>query len=96
LLIDVWPKVMTAMEKETSTLAQHLGHHHDLALVAEVVHQTEGALADAAERHRIDRLIATQQTRTVALARPIAERIYAVRPRRMARAIGTLWDVWRG
>ncbi len=95
LLINVWPKVMTTMAKETSTLAQYLGHHHDLALVAEVVHQTEGTLGDAAERHRIGRLIAAQQKRTVALARPIAERLYAVRPRRMARAIGTLWDVWR-
>ncbi len=95
LLINVWPKVMTTIEKETSTLAQHLGHHHDLALVAEVVHQAEGTLRDAAERHRIGSLIAAQQTRTVALARPIAERVYAVRPRRMARAIGTLWDVWR-
>jgi CHAD domain-containing protein len=95
LLINVWPRVMTAMEKETSSLAQHLGHHHDLALVAEVVHQTEGTLGNAAERHRIGRLIAAQQKRTVALARPIAERVYAVRPRRMARAIGTLWDLWR-
>lgn len=96
LLINVWPKVMTSMEKETSTLAQHLGHHHDLALVAEIVRQTEGPLGDAAERHRIGRLIAAQQKRTIALARPIAERVYAVRSRRMARAIGTLWDVWHG
>jgi CHAD domain-containing protein len=95
LLIDVWPKVMIALENETSTLARHLGHHHDLALVAEVVHQTEGALGGAPEMHRIDRMIVTQQKRTAALARPIAERIYTVRPRRMARAIGTLWDVWR-
>lgn len=95
LLINVWPKVMAALEKEASTLAQQLGHHHDLALVAEVVHQSEGALGDAAERHRIGRLIAAQQKRTIALARPIAERIYAVRPRRTARTIGTWWDVWR-
>jgi CHAD domain-containing protein len=95
LLINVWPKMMTALEKETSTLAQHLGHHHDLALVADVLDQTEGTLGDAAERHRIGRLIAAQQKRAIALARPIAERIYSVRPRRMARAIATLWDVWR-
>jgi CHAD domain-containing protein len=94
LLINVWPKVMTALEKETSTLAQHLGHHHDLALAAEVVHQTEGTLGES-ERHRVVRVIAAQQKRSVAIARPIAERVYAVRPRRMARAIGTLWDVWR-
>jgi CHAD domain-containing protein len=95
LLVNVWPNVMTALEKEIATLARHLGHHHDLALVAEVVHQTEGTLGDAAETHRIGRLIAVQQKLTVAPARSIAERVYAVRPRRMARAIGTLWDVWR-
>ena len=94
LLMNVWPKVMNVLEKETSTLAQHLGHHHDLALVAEAVDQMEETLGDT-ERHRIGRLIAGQQKRTIALARPIAERIYAVRPRRLARAIGTLWDVWR-
>jgi CHAD domain-containing protein len=95
LLINVWPNVMTALEKEIATLARHLGHHHDLALVAEVVHQAEGTLGDTAERHRIGRLIAAQQKRTIALVRPIAERVYAVRSRRMARAIGTLWDVWQ-
>jgi CHAD domain-containing protein len=95
LLINIWPKVMAALEKEISTLAQRLGHHHDLALLAEVVKQPEGPIGDAGERHRIGSLIAAQQKRTLALARPIAERVYAVRSRRMARAIGTLWDVWR-
>jgi CHAD domain-containing protein len=95
LLINVWPNVMTALEREIATLARHLGHHHDLALVADVVLQTEGTLGDAAERHRIGRLIAAQQKRTIALARPIAKRVYAVRSRRVARAIGTLWDVWQ-
>ena len=92
LLINVWPNVMTALEKEIATLARHLGHHHDLALVAEIVRQTEGP-RDAAEKRRIGRLIEAQQERNIALARPIAEHVYAVRSRRMARAIGTLWDV---
>jgi len=95
LLINAWPNVMTALEKEISTLARHLGHHHDLALVVEMVGQTEGPLDDDAERRRISRLIAAQQKRTIALAHPIAERVYAIRSRRMARAISTLWDVWQ-
>jgi CHAD domain-containing protein len=95
LLINVWPNVMTALEKEISTLARHLGHHHDLALVAEMVGQTEGPLDDDAERRRIGRLIAAQQKRTIALAHPIAERVYAIRSWHMARTLGTLWDAWQ-
>jgi CHAD domain-containing protein len=94
LLINVWPKVMSAMEKEITTLAHHLGHHHDLALVAEVVRQTEEALGGPAEMHRAGRVIANQQKLAAKFARPIAERIYAVRPREIVREIAAWWDTW--
>jgi CHAD domain. len=95
LLVNVWPKVMTAREKEIATLAQHLGRHHDLSVVEKFVCEAEATLGGADEVHRVNRILAAQRKRTATSARPIAERVYAIRPRDLAREAGALWDTWR-
>jgi CHAD domain-containing protein len=75
----VWPKLMKVHEGALHELSDLLGLHHDLTVV-------HGLAGD--ERSEV---IIARQKEIAAKARPIAEKVYAARPRDRARELMALW-----
>lgn len=82
LFARVWPKLMNVHEAALHELSDLLGTHHDLTVVGEI----EAGMAKS---------IAARQEAIAGKARPLAELIYASRPRDRARETMALWRVWR-
>jgi CHAD domain-containing protein len=75
----VWPKLMKVHEAALHELSDLLGLHHDLTVV-------RGLAGD--DRSEV---ISARQQAITAKARPIAEKVYAARPRDRARELMALW-----
>ncbi len=80
LFRNVSPRLMKVLESELHHLSELLGHHHDLSVVRSVVE-------DAAP------FIEKQQTLETK-AWPLADRVYAGKPRGRAREMMDLWRSW--
>jgi CHAD domain-containing protein len=83
LFLPVWPELMTVRHHALRRLSHLLGEHHDLGVVA--------ALAPG--QPDVARFLATRQRAIVRRARPLAEKLYAVRPRDAAREVLALWRI---
>lgn len=91
LLRLAWPEMLMAREAAARELASLLGEDQDLSILKLYLQrEREGALAG----RRIDslmRLIARRQRDLRRLSLPMAERLYADRPRALAHALGACW-----
>lgn len=92
LLRPVWPAGMKGAIGAADELADLLGDHHDLALLI------EDASARASGGPADDTLIGLARRRQRELlerALPLAERLYAEKPKRFADRVAAYWDAWR-
>lgn len=91
LLAPVWPVLMEPYAALLDDLGEVLGEQHDLVALAPVVAasglepEVRGALED---------LIAEERRRLEARALVIGARVYAERPKSMARRMGAWWGAW--
>lgn len=92
LFAPVWPELLAVREQALADLSHLLGTHHDLSLVRSVILAAE---LDVSEGRRIDKILASVQRKIVRKAHPIAERLYAARPRDASREVMRLWRLWR-
>jgi CHAD domain-containing protein len=74
LLEETWPGMMKAQAKEAKTLSKLLGEDHDLAVLADHVHDDQ-----------LHAMIDTRRAELLAHARDLGRRIYAERPKAFAR-----------
>ena len=93
ILAEAWPGPLEATIEEVHRLAELLGDHHDLSVLA----------ADLAERDAvvdvgggIERLIAERQAELLEQALAIGARVFAEKPGAFRRRIRAYWRAWRG
>lgn len=92
LLADAWPGPLGATVDELDALAELLGDHHDLSLLAADLEARGPIFAD---REAVARSIAARQAELLAEARAIGLRAYAEKPGAFRRRIRAYWRAWR-
>jgi CYTH domain-containing protein/CHAD domain-containing protein len=91
LVRRAWPEVLGAAADQAHRLADLLGDHHDLAVLAE----------DLAQRHELDRreelaaLIERRQEDLLADAFELGSRLFAEKPQAFVARVEGYWLAWR-
>jgi len=91
LLRGVWPEAMELAAAQSHELAELLGDHHDLAVLAEDLRRREFARADTAV---LERAISRRQEELLERARDRGRRIYVEKPKAFHRRIRGYWKLW--
>ncbi len=93
LLHDAWPGLLEPTAEQAHSLADLLGDHHDLAVLAEDL----GERAEpAASREDFEALIEARQAELLDAALELGERLYAEKPKHFLRRLHAYWRAWRG
>ncbi|HRW03734.1 MAG TPA: CHAD domain-containing protein [Caldilineaceae bacterium] len=100
ILKPLWPNLLDEWADEIHALANVLGDSHDLAVLQQTLHteqwrQRKQKKAELARE--IDLLCALAEQRRQAyhsLARPMGQRNYAEKPKRLVKRIGAYWAAW--
>lgn len=91
----VWPEVLGPLASAADRLAETLGDEHDFALLGSAVEADPGLVPDEAERRLLLTLVAEEQDRLRAAARPLGERVYAERPGAFVHRLASYWAASR-
>ncbi|HEV7562505.1 MAG TPA: CHAD domain-containing protein [Solirubrobacterales bacterium] len=92
LLHDAWPGPLEATAEAAHELADLLGDHHDLAVLAEDLGTRAGLVASRAD---FEKLIAARQGELLGAALGLGERLYAEKPKHFLRRLRGYWRPWR-
>ena len=95
LLVQAWPHVMTARVTSAHEISEQLGTHRDLALLAAFTRRHLTGRQGKPAADRIVELCRCRQHALQASALPGACRLYAERPRQLARNIERWWRAAR-
>jgi CHAD domain-containing protein len=95
LVRDAWKPVLGGLADEAHELADLLGDHHDLHVLATDAAAREGAKADGAQLVTLLELIERRQDELLELAIPIGERLYAEKPKIFMKRTRNYWRAWR-
>jgi CYTH domain-containing protein/CHAD domain-containing protein len=91
ILRDAWPELLGATVDQAHELTEHLGDHHDLALLAEDLRSREGL----GDRDAFEAAIEGRQQELLEAALGIGRRLYAEKPQAFRRRIERYWLAWR-
>lgn len=91
LLAPVWPVLMEPYAALVDDLGEVLGEQHDLVAFAPVV---AGSVLAPETRAGLEELVVWERRRLEARALVIGARVYAERPKAMARRMGAWWAAW--
>jgi CHAD domain-containing protein len=91
ILSDAWPELLGASAGQAHALADLLGDHHDLAVLATDL----GARPDSIEREPFQQAIAQGQGELLATASELGRRLYAEKPQAFERRLRRYWRIWR-
>lgn len=91
ILRGAWPPVISATAAEAHELAELLGDHHDLTVLAEDLAAREIAGDRAAARDVIDR----RQGELLQCAFEVGERLFAEKPKAFGSRFESYWLAWR-
>lgn len=92
LLHDAWPGLLGPTADEAHELADLLGDHHDLAVLAEDLAARPEL---AASREDFGALIEGRQAKLLDAALELGERLYAEKPKHYRRRLRAYWRAWR-
>ncbi|MGB0121358.1 MAG: CHAD domain-containing protein [Solirubrobacterales bacterium] len=87
-----WPSLLGETADLVHELADLLGDHHDLAMLAE---DLDGRDFQKAERRELEKEIERQQSGLADGAFSLGERIYAEKPKHFQRRLAAYWEAWR-
>lgn len=91
LLQEAWPGPLEATAEQAHELAELLGDHHDLALLAEDLATRWGVSG----KEPIEAAIERRQQQLLDDAMAIAARLYAEKPKAFERRLEAYWLAWR-
>jgi CYTH domain-containing protein/CHAD domain-containing protein len=91
ILRDAWPEPLGATVDQADRLADLLGQHHDLAVLAEDLRSRP----DLGERGAFEKAIERRQGELLDAAVGIGRRLYAEKPKAFSRRIAGYWSAWR-
>jgi CHAD domain-containing protein len=89
---DAWPQPLGATVDQADELADLLGDHHDLALLADDLQARD----DLGDRGAFENAIAKRQHELLEAALGIGRRLYAEKPKAFRRRLERYWLAWRG
>ena len=92
LLVDAWPGPLGETVDQLDSLAEALGDHHDLSLLAGDLERRGPIFADP---EAVAGLIVARQRELLDEARAIGIRVYAEKPNAFRRRIRAYWRAWR-
>jgi CHAD domain-containing protein len=92
LLVEAWPGPLAATIAEVDAMAEALGQHRDLALLAADLGERGD---DLGERAEIEALLAERQAELLERALAIGARVYAEKPKAFRRRMRAYWRAWR-
>lgn len=92
LIREAWPAPLAATAEAAHELAELLGDHHDLAVLAEDLGSRWGVSGKASFEAAIER----RQHELLAAALAIGSRLYAEKPAAFSGRLETYWMAWRG
>ena len=93
LLHDAWPGLLEPTAEEAHQLADLLGDHHDLVVLAEDLEARAGVVTSPTD---FEKLIAARQEQLLGAALALGERLYAEKPKHFRRRLHGYWRAWRG
>lgn len=91
ILRELWPEVLGETAEEAHDLADLLGDHHDLAVLAEDLERR-----DVVEPEAIRELIGRRQEELLVAALELGARLYAEKPKAFDRRLAAYWHAARG
>ena len=91
ILGELWPQVLGKTADQAHDLADLLGDHHDLEVLAADLESR-----DTVEPEAIVALIARRQEELLGRAVAIGARLYAEKPKAFGKRIGAYWEIARG
>lgn len=97
ILRPIWPRGMRAEEKLVDLLADRLGKHHDLEILAEQL-RTSTVAADAVLNGSVENLsrrLKFHQRKIEIRSLKLSRRLFAERPQALARRWKTLVKIWQ-
>ena len=94
LVGEAWSGPLGAAADEAHELSDLLGDHHDLALLAARARASRSLSADG--RAALEAEIRTAQYELLGAALPLADRLYAEKPKAFARRLGAYWRASQG
>jgi CHAD domain-containing protein len=92
---EAWPPVLGETADQAHELADRLGDHHDLALVAAEVEARPEAFTGAEERKALLELVERRQGELLEQAIALGHRLYAEKPKAFRRRLAGYWQAWR-
>jgi CHAD domain-containing protein len=92
ILLDAWPPVLGETTEQAHLLAEALGEHHDLAVLAE---DLAARGFQAAWSEPFAAAIASRQEELAATAFDLGARLYAEEPDAYRRRMRAYWRAWR-
>jgi CHAD domain-containing protein len=96
LLKRVWPAVVGESADEAHELADLLGDHHDLAVLAEDAMGRPDRFDSKADLNALVEAARRRQDDLLANALGLGGRLYAEKPKAFARRYEAYWEAWRG
>lgn len=93
IVAPAWPAVLDPTAEQLHQVAEQLGDHHDLALLADDLEQR--SWIDATDRHQLTAAISHRQAELVGAAAATGARLYAERPKAFGHRLGVYWKAWR-
>ena len=94
-LEPAWPEVLGPLAAAADRLAETLGDEHDFTVLGAAVEADPQLVPDEAERRLLLTLVAEEQDRLRAAARPLGELVYAEPPDAFVRRLGSYWAASR-
>jgi CHAD domain-containing protein len=91
LLCSAWPEVLEPFAGQAHQLADSLGDHHDLSVLAEDAQGRDSCFEDPDARADLLAAIAKRQDQLLAAAIDRGERLYAEKPKAFAARLDTYW-----
>lgn len=96
LFREIWPEVMQARITVLSGLADLLGEHHDMAVLQQQLTERPQHYGGAQAVHHVCGLAHKLQRDIEDEAFPNGARLFAERPKALARRWESYWHIWRG
>jgi CHAD domain-containing protein len=96
LLRDSWPDVMSEMGDEAHELADLLGDHHDLTVLAGDLRNRKAPAGEGDDGiAALMNAIEGRQEELLEAAVPVGERLYAESPKAFGKRMHAYWRAWR-
>jgi CHAD domain-containing protein len=95
LLRGIWPEVISGYRKALKQLADMLGTDHDLAVLKGRLRDLDDSPLAPYDAEAIVELIDQRHAELARRVLRLGSKIYAEKPKRLARRFGRYWRIWR-